>query len=97
MMAGAAQKFNAAKEELSTVRQQLRSELAGLRSSWKGSGAAAFAQTREHWREHTQKLNQALGETADAIQKAGTYYSNTDHDSASRLGAISGSDVKLPL
>ena len=96
-MAATAQKFNAAKDELSTMLQQLMSELDGLRSSWKGSGAAAFDQTRERWREDTQKLNQALGETADAIQKAGTYYSNTDQDSASRLGGIGGSDVKLPL
>lgn len=96
-MASTAQKFHAAKDELNTMLQQLMSELDGLQGAWKGSGAAAFNETRERWRQDTAKLNQALAETADAIAKAGTYYTNTDQDSASRLGGIGGSDVKLPL
>jgi WXG100 family type VII secretion target len=96
-MAATAQKFNAAKDELQTMLSQLMSELDGLQGAWKGAGAAAFDQTRQRWNEDTVKLNQALGQTADAIAKAGTYYSNTDADSASRLGGISGSDIQLPL
>jgi WXG100 family type VII secretion target len=96
-MAATAQKFNAAKDELSTMLSQLMSELDALQSSWKGHGAAAFEQTRQRWNEDTAKLNQALGQTADAIAKAGTYYSNTDGDSASRLGGIGGSNIQLPL
>jgi WXG100 family type VII secretion target len=96
-MAATAQKFNAARDELNTMLQQLMSELDGLQSTWKGRGAVAFNETRERWRQDTAKLNQALGETADAIAKAGTYYTSTDDESASRLGGIGGSDVKLPL
>jgi WXG100 family type VII secretion target len=96
-MAATAQKFNAAKDELQAMLQQLMAELDGLQSAWKGHGATAFDQTRQRWNEDTQKLNQALGQTADAIAKAGIYYSNTDGDSASRLGGISGSDIRLPL
>jgi WXG100 family type VII secretion target len=90
-------KFTAAKDELSTMLQQLMSELDQLRSSWKGSGANAFDQVREQWRQDTAKLNQALGETAEAIAKAGVYYSNTDADAASRASGIGSADVKLPL
>lgn len=96
-MASTAQKFHAAKDQLSAMLQQLMSELDGLRGGWQGAGANAFDQTRERWRQDTAKLNQALGETADAIAKAGTYYTNTDQESASRLGGIDGSSVKLPL
>jgi ESAT-6 family protein len=96
-MAATAQKFNAAKDELVSMLQQLMSELDTLQGSWKGHGAVAFNETRERWRADTAKLNQALGETAEAIARAGTYYSNTDQESAGRMGGIGGSDVKLPL
>jgi WXG100 family type VII secretion target len=96
-MASTAQKFHATKDELSAMLQQLMGELEQLQSSWQGSGANAFMETKERWQTDTAKLNQALAETADAVAKAGTYYTNTDQDSAGRLGGIGGSDVKLPL
>jgi WXG100 family type VII secretion target len=96
-MASTAQKFNAAKDDLAAMLQQLMSELDALQGAWKGRGAVAFDQTRQRWNEDTAKLNRALGETADAIAKAGTQYTGTDDDSASRLGGVGGSDIRLPL
>ncbi len=95
-MAATAQKFTAARDELASMLTQLMAQLDELQGSWRGQGATAFDTTRQRWNEDTAKLNRALGETAEAIAKAGTFYTNTDEGSAGRLGGIAG-HVSLPL
>jgi WXG100 family type VII secretion target len=96
-MATTAKKFSDTRDELSTMLSQLMSQLDGLRSSWHGAGAQAFDNTRQRWHEDTTRLNRALGETAEAIGKAGNYYTSTDDEAARRANSISTGNIQLPL
>jgi ESAT-6 family protein len=96
-MAQTAGKFRSTNADLANMLQRLMSELETLRGSWRGMGAQAFDQARLRWDDDMRKLHQALDETANAIEKAGTYYTASDEASAHRLGASHGAGVQLPL
>jgi WXG100 family type VII secretion target len=73
-------------------------ELESLRAGWKGQGAQAFDNARLQWGRDMDQLHRALDETANAIEKAGAFYTSSDSESANRLNAFQGgATVKLPL
>jgi WXG100 family type VII secretion target len=96
-MQATSQKFTATEQELTGMLRTLMSQLEGLQSAWKGAGSAAFQQVQQQWNTDMQTLSRALSETAEAIGKAGTFYSNTDSDAASRVNSVGGAHVQLPL
>lgn len=98
VMAQTANKFRSTNSELANMLTRLMNELESLRASWKGQGAQAFDNARLHWGEDMAKLHRALDETAGAIEKAGTFYTSSDTESANRLNAFQGgATVQLPL
>jgi WXG100 family type VII secretion target len=97
-MAQTASKFRSTNADLASGLQRLMGELDGLRARWHGLGAEAFDQARMHWNDGMKQLHQALDETANAIEKAGHFYTSTDTGSADRLKATQGGpSVRLPL
>jgi WXG100 family type VII secretion target len=97
-MAQASAKFRSTNADLAGNLQRLMGELDGLRAGWKGSGAQAFDGARLQWNDGMKQLHQALDETADAIEKAGRFYTASDAESANRVNATQGNaTVRLPL
>jgi WXG100 family type VII secretion target len=97
-MAQTANKFRSTNSDLGNMLTRLMNELDSLRAGWKGQGAHAFDNARLQWRTDMDQLHRALDETANAIEKAGTYYTSSDSESANRLNAFQGgATVKLPL
>jgi WXG100 family type VII secretion target len=97
-MAQTANKFRSTNSDLSNMLTRLMNELESLRAGWRGHGAQAFDGARLQWGEDMQKLHRALDETANAIEKAGTFYTSSDSDSANRIKNFhGGTTVKLPL
>jgi WXG100 family type VII secretion target len=96
-MAQTANKFRSTNTNLADMLKRLMSELEGLRAGWQGAGAQAFDQTRLRWAEDVSKLHRALDETANAIEKAGTFYTSSDDESANRLKSTQGATISLPL
>jgi WXG100 family type VII secretion target len=98
VMAQTANKFRSTNGELSSMLTRLMNELESLRAGWRGQGAQAFDNARMHWGTDMDQLHRALDETANAIEKAGTFYTSSDSESANRLKAFQGgATVKLPL
>ncbi|NJC64313.1 WXG100 family type VII secretion target [Planosporangium flavigriseum] len=97
-MAQTANKFRSTNSDLTNMLTRLMNELDSLRSGWKGQGAQAFDNARLQWRTDMDLLHRALDETAAAIEKAGTFYTSSDSESANRLKTFQGgATVKLPL
>jgi WXG100 family type VII secretion target len=97
VMAQTANKFRSTNSSLADMLKRLMSELEGLRAGWQGQGAQAFDQARLRWEQDMNTLHRALDETANAIQKAGTFYTSSDDASANRLKATQGANMQLPL
>ncbi|MGC9668213.1 WXG100 family type VII secretion target [Planosporangium sp. 12N6] len=98
VMAQTANKFRSTNQDLNGMLTRLMGELDGLRAGWRGRGAQAFDNARLNWDQDMKQLHQALEETANAIDKAGTYYTTSDSESANRLNAFQGgSNITLPL
>lgn len=97
-MAQTANKFRSTNADLAGMLTRLMGELDGLRAGWKGQGAQAFDNARLQWSADMDSLHRALDETAGAIEKAGTFYTSSDSESANRLNSFQGgTTVKLPL
>src|SRR4051794_19012573 len=97
-MAQTANKFRSTNSDLANMLTRLMNELDSLRAGWKGQGAQSFDNARMQWRTDMDQLHRALDETASAIEKAGTFYTSSDSESANRLNAFQGgATVKLPL
>jgi WXG100 family type VII secretion target len=97
-MAQTANKFRSTNSDLSGMLSRLMNELESLRAGWRGQGAQAFDNARLRWAEDMNQLHRALEETANAIEKAGHFYTSSDSESANRLNAFQGgSGIKLPL
>jgi WXG100 family type VII secretion target len=93
-----ANKFRSTNQDLAGMLSRLMNELESLRAGWRGQGAQAFDNARLNWGNDVKQLHQALDDTANAIEKAGTFYTSSDSESANRMNAFQGgSSVKLPL
>lgn len=97
VMASTAAKFNNVNDSLQSMLSTLMSELSVLSSTWKGLGATAFEQVKQQYAADLKALNQALSETATAIQQSGAGYDTTDTSAASRVANSGGGGVQLPL
>jgi WXG100 family type VII secretion target len=97
-MAQTANKFRSTNSDVANMLTRLMNELESLRGGWRGQGAQAFDNARLNWGTDMEQLHRALDETANAIEKAGTFYTSADSESANRLNAFQGgATVKLPL
>ena len=96
VMAQTAAKFEQVNQSLQQMLSTLMSELEVLQSAWRGAGGRSFEQVKQQWSTDQTALGRALAETASAIRTAGTNYSASDSDAASRV-ARSNTGMTLPL
>jgi WXG100 family type VII secretion target len=97
VMASTAAKFEQTNQDLTSMLNNLMSELSVLSSAWKGRGAQEFEKVKQQYQKDLSDLNRALLETAEAIRSSGTSYDVSDSDAAARVTKSGGGGVSLPL
>ena len=94
VMASTAAKFETANQELTSMLNNLMSELSVLSSAWKGLGAMEFEKVKQ---QYAKDLNKALSDTATAIRTSGVSYDASDSEAAARVTKSGGGGHSLPL
>jgi WXG100 family type VII secretion target len=97
VMASTAAKFEQVNQDLTSMLNNLMSELSVLSSAWKGLGAQEFEKVKQQYQKDLSDLNRALLETAEAVRSSGTSYDVSDSDAAARVTKSGGGGVSLPL
>jgi ESAT-6 family protein len=97
VMASTAAKFETANQELTSMLNNLMSELSALSSAWKGLGAMEFEKVKQQYAKDLNDLNKALGDTATAIRTSGVSYDASDSEAAARVTKSGGGGHSLPL
>ena len=96
-MANAAANFDTVNSSLTSMLNNLMSELSVLSSAWKGMAAGEFEKVKTQYAKDLKDLNRALGETAEAIRTSGVSYDASDNAAASRVTKSGGGGYTLPL
>ncbi|HEU4348438.1 MAG TPA: WXG100 family type VII secretion target [Actinoplanes sp.] len=96
VMASTAAKFESVNGSLTSMLNNLMSELSVLSGAWKGLAAGEFERVKAQYARDLSDLNRALLETAEAIRTSGVSYDATDSASAARVSK-SGGGYTLPL
>ena len=96
VMATTAARFDTVNSSLTSMLNNLMSELSVLSSAWKGMAAGEFEKVKTQYAKDLSDLNRALGETAEAIRTSGVSYDASDSAAASRV-TKSGGSYTLPL
>ena len=97
VMQSTAAKFEQVNQDLTSMLNNLMSELSVLSSAWKGLGAAEFEEVKQQYAKDLSDLNRALADTAEAIRASGTGYDVSDSDAAARVTKSAGGGFALPL
>jgi WXG100 family type VII secretion target len=71
-----ATRFTQEAQSVQTVMSSIESTVAG--TDWEGSASGKFQQEWQAYRQHLQRLNQALNETSQAVRKQATAYRAVD-------------------
>lgn len=95
-MASTAAKFESVNGSLTSMLNNLMSELSMLSGAWKGMAAGEFERVRAQYAKDLAHLNRALLETAEAVRSSGVSYDASDSAAASRVSR-SGGSYTLPL
>ena len=95
-MASTAAKFESVNGSLTSMLNNLMSELSMLSGAWKGMAACEFERVRAQYAKDLADLNRALLETAEAVRSSGVSYDASDSAAASRVSR-SGGSYTLPL
>ena len=95
-MAQTAKNFDDTNSQMMSDLNSLKGKVADLQAGWVGRGSTSFQGTMQAWSKSQDEINRLLAETSGLIRSAGTNYSATDDNAASRLGNQSGG-VNLPL
>jgi WXG100 family type VII secretion target len=95
-MASTAAKFESVNGSLTSMLNNLMSELSMLSGAWKGMAAGEFERVRAQYAKDLADLNRALLETAEAVRSSGVSYDASDSAAASRVSR-SGGSYTLPL
>ena len=97
VMASTAAKFDTANSSLTSMLNNLMSELSVLSSAWKGMAAGEFEKVKTQYAKDLNDLNRALADTAEAIRTSGAHYDASDSEAASRVTKSGGGGYTLPL
>jgi WXG100 family type VII secretion target len=97
VMASTAAKFDTANSSLTSMLNNLMSELSVLSSAWKGMAAGEFEKVKTQYAKDLNDLNRALADTAEAIRTSGVSYDVSDSEAASRVTKSGGGGYTLPL
>jgi WXG100 family type VII secretion target len=93
VMASTAAKFDTVNQQLTSMLNNLMSNLSTLQ----GLAAGEFEKVKTQYAADLNQLNKALAETAEAIRTSGTNYDTTDSAAAARVGKSGGGGFNLPL
>ena len=96
VMAKTAADFDTVNGSLTSMLNNLMSELSVLSSAWKGMAAGEFEKVKTQYSKDLSDLNRALLETAEGIRTSGVSYDASDSAAASRVSK-SGGSYTLPL
>jgi WXG100 family type VII secretion target len=96
VMASTAGKFESVNGSLTSMLNNLMSELSMLSGAWKGMAAGEFERVKAQYAKDLADLNRALLETSEAIRSSGVSYDASDSAAASRVSK-SGGSYTLPL
>jgi WXG100 family type VII secretion target len=96
-MARVSARFDQVNADLTDMLNKLMGKLAGLQTTWVGSGGRAFTDVKLRYEQDLKQLNQALADTAEAIRTSGVSYDSTDTTAASMVTKSGGGGVSLPL
>jgi WXG100 family type VII secretion target len=96
-MASTAAKFDTANSSLTSMLNNLMSELSVLSSAWKGMAAGEFEKVKAQYAKDLNDLNRALADTGEAIRTSGVSYDASDSEAASRVTKSGGGGYTLPL
>lgn len=96
VMASTAAKFETVNSSLTSMLNNLMSELSVLSALWKGLAAGEFEKVKTQYAKDLGDLNRALADTAEAIRASGVAYDASDSAAASRV-TTSGGGYILPL
>ena len=95
-MASTAGKFESVNGSLTSMLNNLMSELSMRSGAWKGMAAGEFERVKAQYAKDLADLNRALLETSEAIRSSGVSYDASDSAAASRVSK-SGGSYTLPL
>lgn len=70
---------NKSVETLSTETDALMAHLNSLADSWKGGAAQNFQTVAKEWEGVQRRVHESLGKIRDALQTAGTQYSDVEN------------------
>jgi ESAT-6 family protein len=87
-MAKAASQIRQTSDEINGELRSLLSALEPVASQWKGQAASAFQQLIERWQQDANKLTQALGGIADAMDSSNKNYSQSEEANRSQIANI---------
>jgi WXG100 family type VII secretion target len=96
-MASTAGKFDSVNSSLTSMLNNLMSELSVLQTAWKGMAAVEFERVKTQYSKDLSDLNRALADTAEAIRTSGVSYDASDSAAASRVSKSGGGGYTLPL
>ena len=96
VMASTAAKFETVNSSLTSMLNNLMSELSALSGAWKGMAASEFEKVKTQYAKDLSDLNRALAETAVAVRTSGVGYDASDSGAAARV-TNSGGGYTLPL
>ena len=96
VMASTAARFETVNSSLTSMLNNLMSELSVLSTAWKGMAAGEFEKVKTQYSKDLSDLNRALAETAAAIRTSGVSYDASDSEAAARV-IKSGGSYTLPL
>ena len=96
VMQSTAAKFETVNQDLTSMLNNLMSDLSMLSSAWKGLAAGEFEKVKTQYAKDLADLNRALGETSEAVRTSGISYDASDSAAASRV-TKSGGGYTLPL
>jgi WXG100 family type VII secretion target len=72
-------------EEVEAELKKLWNTVDDLAIAWKGQASGGFQKLMQRWTEDTNKLQKALGDIADLLDKSGTAHQVTDEEQQQML------------
>ncbi|HWD05542.1 MAG TPA: WXG100 family type VII secretion target [Amycolatopsis sp.] len=80
-------------QQLNGHKQQLLSKMESTRSLWQGDAATTFNNIMNEFDQDFKKVNDALADIADRLDKAGSAYSANQDETNSRVKSLGSSGI----
>ncbi|QRP45356.1 WXG100 family type VII secretion target [Amycolatopsis sp. FDAARGOS 1241] len=84
-------------QQLNGHKQQLLAKMESTRSLWQGDAARTFNEIMTEFDQDFKKVNDALADIADRLDKAGSAYSQNQDETNSRVKSLGSSGISSVL